>query len=181
MTSEKEKNFSLLVQGKTIPCSQAMISNCSVFSDLVMFTSTQDTPSPIPVPEFITRQVVLDLLEVVERGDLECAHLVLVSLSYLLDFLRAVDFLGCQQVKTGVEELVRQRITELTWRPILKYSKHIPGLLNTSRDVVQFLCKRLASGAEEKGNHNQEALMSDNPKEGLLFKSWKTEGHRSYK
>ena len=30
---------------------------------------------PIPVPEFISRQIVLDWVEIVEKEDSECAHL----------------------------------------------------------------------------------------------------------
>ena len=44
----------------------------------------------------------------VEKGDtVECAHLVLVSLSYLLDFLIAMDFLGCTQIKETVEKRIK--------------------------------------------------------------------------
>lgn len=165
MVPERGLRFSLLVHGTLIPCSQVVIDSCSLFSDLVMFTSEGDKPSPIPVPSFITRQIVMDLVEVVEKGDEECAHLVLVSISYLLDFLIAVDFLGCQAVKSVVEEMVRSKISDSNWREIMDYTLPIPGLLNTSRHTVQFVCSRLAEGPQRKGD-NQLVLMNGKPGEG---------------
>ena len=42
------------------------------------------------------------MLDLVEKGDLECAQLILVSLAYLLDFLIAADFLGCERLQATV-------------------------------------------------------------------------------
>ena len=39
--------------------------------------------SPIPVPEFISRQIVLDWVEIVEKDDSECAHLGRKSLTHI--------------------------------------------------------------------------------------------------
>ena len=38
---------------------------------------------PIPVPEFISRQIVLDWVEIVEKDDSECAHLGMTFSSFL--------------------------------------------------------------------------------------------------
>ena len=48
---------------------------------------------------------------------------VLVSLSYLLDFLIAMDFLGCEKVKASVEEKIKEKINEESWREVLSYTK----------------------------------------------------------
>ena len=96
--------YTLLVQGKPILCSRRVIASSSLFMDMVELV--EDTASPIPIPAFISRQIMLDLVEMVEKGDWECAHLILVSLSYLLDFLIAVDFLGCDRIKGVVEDKV---------------------------------------------------------------------------
>ena len=57
---------------------------------------------------------------------------VLVSLSYLLDFLVALDFLCCDKLKAGVEERIKERITETNWRDVLTFTKDIMGLDNTT-------------------------------------------------
>ena len=77
----------------------------------------------------------------VEKGDLECAHLgenievkskccnvicfsVLVSLSYSLDFLIAVNFLGCDKLKSS-------------------YTKDIMVLENTTKTALEHIMKDL--------------------------------------
>ena len=116
-----------------------------------MVASTDDTENPIPVPNFISRQIVLDLVEIIERGDTgHCAHLVLVSLSYLLDFLIAVDFLGFTEVKDTVEERVKRHINDATWKEIFHYTKDIIGLFNTTCHTIEYVCKRLQEGDTSK-------------------------------
>ena len=112
-----------------------------------MVASTDDSENPIPVPDFISRQIVLDLVEIIERGDTaQCAHLVLVSLSYLLDFLIAVDFLGFTEVKDTVEGRVKMQINDKTWKEVFHYTKDIIGLFNTTRHTIEYVCKRLQEG-----------------------------------
>ena len=151
----------------------------SVFKCMV--ASTDDTDNPIPVPNFISRQIVLDLVEIIERGDTsQCAHLVLVSLSYLLDFLIAVDFLGFTEVKDTVEGRVKMHINDTTWKEIFHYTKDIIGLFNTTCHTIEYVCKRLQEGdtssktgekattpAEQGGStnllSNQIAIMEQKP------------------
>jgi len=104
----------------------------SVFKCMV--ASTDDTDSPIPVPNFISRQIVLDL----------------VSLSYLLDFLIAVDFLGFTEVKDTVEGRVKMHINDTTWKEIFHYTKDIIGLFNTTCHSIEYVCKRLQEGDTSK-------------------------------
>ena len=118
--------YTLLVQGKPILCSRRVIASSSLFMELV-----EDTASPIPIPAFIPRQIMLDLVEMVEKGDWECAHLILVSLSYLLDFLIAVDFLGCDRLKGVVEDKVKDKLSDNNWVDVLNYTKNILGLDTT--------------------------------------------------
>ena len=130
--------------------------------------------SPIQIPSFITKQIILDIVEMVEKGDIECAHLgiiflsylrnicillsilsfilrilyfskmhisVLVSLSYLMDFLIAVDFLCCDKLKAGVEEKIKEKIDETNWREVLAYTKDIIGLENTTKAALETIIK----------------------------------------
>ena len=41
---------------------------------MVDFTDLEDD-CPILIPSFISKQITLDLVEMVENGDLECRHL----------------------------------------------------------------------------------------------------------
>ena len=59
---------------------------------------------------------------------------VLVSLSYLLDFLIAVDFLGCDKLKSSVEN---------NWREVLSYTKDIMVLENTTKAALEHIMKDL--------------------------------------
>ena len=59
---------------------------------------------------------------------------VLVSLSYLLDFLIAVDFLGCDKLKSSVEN---------NWREVLSYTKDIMVLENTTKTALEHIMKDL--------------------------------------
>lgn len=201
-----------------------------------MVASTDDTENPIPVPNFISRQIVLDLVEIIERGTItivyismlrmeyrldltlkylllwmlmnhkeriienhaketyvlwmesdrfllndrddevivinqeliklnvlilgdtgQCAHLVLVSLSYLLDFLIAVDFLGFTEVKDTVEERVKMHINDASWKEIFHYTKDIIGLFNTTCHTIEYVCKRLQEGDTSKTPAGEKA------------------------
>jgi len=137
--------YCLLVQDRPSPspilCSRRVIRSSSLFLDLVELV---EDPGPIPVPSFITRQIMLDLVEMVERGDWECAHLVLVSLSYLLDFLIAVDFLGCETIKHQVEEKIKEKLCDSNWRDVFHYTQHIIGLDATTRHALEFLLSRIS-------------------------------------
>eukprot|EP00092_Neocalanus_flemingeri_P089406 GFUD01113146.1.p1 GENE.GFUD01113146.1~~GFUD01113146.1.p1 ORF type:complete len:260 (-),score=81.71 GFUD01113146.1:52-831(-) len=141
--STSSTNFTLLVHGKLIPCTSRVIVSSSLFLDMVELV--EDT-NPIPIPTFISRQIMLDLVEMVEKDDSECAHLILVSLEYLLDFLIAVDFLGCEGVKAVLEEKIKDKITESNWKKVFNYTKNILGLVNTTKNSMIPICTRLAEG-----------------------------------
>ena len=66
---------------------------------------------------------------------------VLVSLSYLLDFLIAVDFLCCDRLKASIEEKIREKIDENNWRDVLIYTKDIIGLENTTKAALEPIIK----------------------------------------
>jgi len=100
---------------------------------------------------------MLDLVEMVEKGDWECAHLILVSLSYLLDFLIAVDFLGCERMKAVIEEKVKEKLNDSNWKDVLDYTKNILGLDNTVKQTMDFICTRLVEIAGEKDNLSTES------------------------
>ena len=68
---------------------------------------------------------------------------VLASLSYLLDFLIAVDFLGCDELKSSVENKIKEKIDETNWREVLSYTKDIMGLENTTKAALEHIMKDL--------------------------------------
>lgn len=132
--------YELQVNKSRIKCSKRVIASSHLLLDMIDLTDPKDY-SPIRIPSFITKQIILDLVEMVEKGDMECAHLVLVSLSYLLDFLIAVDFLCCDKLKASVEEKIREKIDETNWREVLAYTKDIIGLENTTRAALEPIIK----------------------------------------
>jgi len=142
--TESSKNFKLVVPSSNRPvyCSKKVIDSSSLLMDMLEYVNDED-PSPIPVPEFISRQIVLDWVEIVEKEDTECAHLVLVSLSYLLDFLIAVDFLGCEEIKSSVEEKIKEKIDESNWVEVFKYTKGIMGLETTTKHALEHLMAKI--------------------------------------
>ena len=65
---------------------------------------------------------------------------VLTSLSYLLQFLIAVDFLCCDKLKAGVEERIEERIDHTNCMEVLTYTKDFMGLDNiTSAALAPFI------------------------------------------
>eukprot|EP00092_Neocalanus_flemingeri_P089405 GFUD01113145.1.p1 GENE.GFUD01113145.1~~GFUD01113145.1.p1 ORF type:complete len:244 (-),score=83.04 GFUD01113145.1:52-753(-) len=120
-----------------------------------MVELVEDT-NPIPIPAFISRQIMLDLVEMVEKDDSECAHLILVSIDYLLDFLIAVDFLGCEGVKSVLEEKVKDKITESNWKKVFNYTKNILGLVNTTKNSMTPICTRLVELTKGKNSLSME-------------------------
>eukprot|EP00092_Neocalanus_flemingeri_P096335 GFUD01122628.1.p1 GENE.GFUD01122628.1~~GFUD01122628.1.p1 ORF type:complete len:296 (+),score=87.37 GFUD01122628.1:60-947(+) len=147
--STSSTNFTLLVHGKLIHCTSRVIVSSSLFLDMVELV--EDT-NPIPIPTFISRQIMLDLVEMVEKDDSECAHLILVSLEYLLDFLIAVDFLGCEGVKAVLEEKIKDKITESNWKNVFNYTKNILGLVNTTKNSMTPICTRLVELSKGKNS-----------------------------
>jgi len=132
--------FELQVHKSRVRVTKKVIESSQVWLDTIDSTDPEDD-SPILIPSFITKQMILDLVEMVEKDDMECAHLVLVSLSYLLDFLVALDFLCCDKLKAGVEERIKERITETNWREVLTFTKDIMGLDNTTRAALEPILK----------------------------------------
>lgn len=136
--------FKLIIPSSNRPvlCSRKVIDSSLLLTDMLEYVNEED-PGPIPMPEFISRQILLDWVEMVEKGDTECAHLVLVSLSYLLDFLIAVDFLGCDQIKLSVEQKIRDKIDDSNWFEVFKYTRGIMGLETTTKDALQQLMAKI--------------------------------------
>ena len=96
MSKEEEEakepplTFSLQVHNSTIPCSKRVVLSSSLLVDIMELIKDDldrlvvvnniilfifSSCSPIPIPKFITKQIVLDWTEMVEKGDFECAHL----------------------------------------------------------------------------------------------------------
>jgi len=161
--------FTLMVQGRPLPCSKKTIKCSELFSEIVQWgehdQQVVSDQGPIPVPEFISRQIMLDLVEIVEKGIKECAHLVLVSQSYLLDFLIAMDFLGCLGVQSAIEDIIQHQITESNWREVFNYTKNIPGTYNTACQAIEFVCKRLCDGIPRKEKPKEKATTCTKEKE----------------
>ena len=150
---EGEISVSLVVQGRSLHCPVRVIQSSCLLSDLMELT--EDDQHQILVPDWISLQIMQDVVEIVEKGDTgECAHLVLVSLSYLLDFLIAVDFLGCLDLKATVEQRIKDRINEANWRGVYDYTKDIIGLFNTTRHAIEFVDKKLVEGSAPKIEEN---------------------------
>ena len=72
--NDQETCYELLVNKSLLKCSKKVIESSQLWLDIIDFTDPQDN-SPIPVPSFITKQMILDLIEMVEKDDMECAHL----------------------------------------------------------------------------------------------------------
>ena len=64
---------------------------------------------------------------------------VLVCLSYLLDFLKAVDFLGCEAIKSSLDEKIKEKINENNWVEVFKSTKGIMGLQKTTKHALEQL------------------------------------------
>jgi len=146
--------FTLIVQDRPVHCSWKVIASSSLFMDVVELV--EDAVSPIPIPAFISRPIMLDLIEMVEKEDWECAHLVLVSLSYLMDFLFAVDFLGCERLKLGVEEKVKDKLSDSNWVDVLNQTKNILGLDSTVKNIMEFISGKLNVFAVDKDSLTME-------------------------
>jgi len=143
-STNSQNNFKLVIPSSNRPvfCSKKVIDSSLLLMDMLEYVNEED-PGPIPMPEFISRQILLDWVEMVEKGDTECAHLVLVSLSYLLDFLIAVDFLGCDQIKLSVEQKIRDKIDDSNWLEVFKYTRGIMGLETTTKDALNHLLTKI--------------------------------------
>ena len=169
LEAESDMTITLAVKGKRLLCSASVIQSSSLLSDLLQLVD--DDQEPVPVPDWISLQIMQDLMKILEMGDTECAHLVLVSLSYLLDFLIAVDFLGCTDIKTVLESRIKDKLNESNWRETFHYTKDIIGLSNTTHHSIEIVCKQLVqpnfllgAGHQDGTPHNnQTAIMEGRP------------------
>ena len=64
-----------------------------------------------------------------------------MSLSSLLNFLVALDFLCCDKLKAGVEERIKERIDENNWMEVLTFTKDYMGLDNTTGAALEPILK----------------------------------------
>ena len=72
--SEDQETYELQVNKSRIKVSKRVIESSQVWRDMAEFTDPKDD-SPIDIPSFITKPMILDLVEMVEKDDMECAHL----------------------------------------------------------------------------------------------------------
>ena len=64
-----------MVNKQKIPCSRQVIASSGLFTDIINFSEDEEDESPIMMPGWITKQIILDYIEMVDKGDIECAHL----------------------------------------------------------------------------------------------------------
>ena len=72
--NDQQTFYELQVNKSRLKCSRKVIESSQLWQDIVDFTDPADD-SPILVPAFITKQMILDLVEMVEKDDMDCAHL----------------------------------------------------------------------------------------------------------
>jgi len=140
-------SLTLLVQGRKVVCSGPVIQASSFLTDLMTLAhDAEEESEALPLPAFVSAQMMLDVVDLVATGDTEeCASLVLASLSYLLDFVIVVDFLGFTKIQAAVEERIRERITDESWRIVLDYSKDKIGLFNVMKHAIHFMCETISN------------------------------------
>ena len=71
----EEEPFRLMVNKQKIPCSRQVIASSGLFTDIIKFSEDEEDESPIVMPGWISKQIILDYIEMVDKGDFECAHL----------------------------------------------------------------------------------------------------------
>ena len=76
--------------------------------------------------------------------------LVLVSLSYLLDFVKAVDFLDSPKIKAGLEDKIKKKINDNTWKEVFTATKDIIGLQKVTDLALGHLMKNIHSFFKEE-------------------------------
>ena len=64
-----------------------------------------------------------------------------MSLTYLLDFLVALDFLCCDYLKAGVEERIKERIDDNNWMEVLTFTKDYMGMDNITGAALEPILK----------------------------------------
>ena len=73
-SDDQETFFELQVHKSWVRVSRKVIESSQVWLDTIDSTDPEDD-NPIMIPSFITKQMILDLVEMVEKDDMECAHL----------------------------------------------------------------------------------------------------------
>ena len=72
--SDDQETYELQVNKCRIKIAKRVIESSQLWLDISDFTDPEDA-RPIQIPSFITKQMILDLVEMVEKDDMECAHL----------------------------------------------------------------------------------------------------------
>ena len=140
-SDREELTVSLIDGTHVISISKSVVERSfSVISNLIKFTDVDvESNNPTKPPEFITKLILLDFIEILEKEDYECAHLVLYSHYYLIDFLKAADFLGDENVLNGAEERVKERINGENWKEFFDLTVNSFGLRNITNETFKYL------------------------------------------
>ena len=140
--SEREELTVSLIDGThVISISKSVVERSfSVISNLIKFTDVDvESNNPTKPPEFITKLILLDFIEILEKEDYECAHLVLYSHYYLIDFLKAADFLVDENMLNGAEERVKERINGENWKEFFDLTVNSFGLRNITNEALKYV------------------------------------------
>ena len=73
-----------------------------------------------------------------------------MSLSYLLDFVKAVDFLDSPKIKAGLEDKIKKKINDSTWKEVFTATKDIIGLQKVTDLALGHLMKNIQSFFKEE-------------------------------
>ena len=100
---ENEGIYTLIVRGRNMFCSKKFIQSSDVL--LFMFMTLKPGDSIPSLPKFISRQIMLDLVEIVDKKitDID-SFFGQVSFIYLLNTVQAVDFLDCFDIQPKLEK-----------------------------------------------------------------------------
>ena len=146
MTIDKPIN---LIIGKSdlIMCPPLLVEKSHLLSDI---KNIRDTASePISLPKFITKQIILNVISILEDGNFD--KITNSLLEYLIQVEMTLDFLGIMDFSNLLLSLIADRISNENGFRVIKLTYRIPCFYNVTMKAVTIMMKEIQDYYNEIG------------------------------
>lgn len=128
-------NFDTLVK----KCSYLLIQESNLLNDLITFTEGNN--DPIPLPSFITEQLINDIISILENNDLQ--PLEATDIEYSIQMLRVSDFLDINKVTKSILPSIIDRLDHRNCFKIFSITNKSPYFQEITNSCILLMMSQL--------------------------------------
>ena len=147
MTKTIEFEF---IEKSIFTCPEVLTTNSTLIKEMLMFCD--NTSEPVRLPTFITRDLLFEILKLLETKEDHEEFYYRSNIEYLLEVYKCADFLLIEIVCETIEKNINLRLDSKTCFEVYKMAKNIPRLSNISYEALIIISVKLENYYEDDVN-----------------------------